>query len=69
LAITVGIAGQKAFGFVPLPKGRTVIVITHRFAAARLADQIHLWQMDVIVESGTHDQLIVVQGHYETRDG
>ena len=51
--------------FRSLAQGRTVIMITHRFAAARLADQIHVMADGRIVESGTHDQLMAVQGHYE----
>ena len=52
--------------FRALAKGRTVIMITHRFAAARLADQIHVMADGQILESGTHDQLLALQGHYET---
>ena len=51
--------------FRTLARGRTVIMITHRFAAARLADQIHVMADGQIVESGTHDQLMAIQGHYE----
>lgn len=51
--------------FRSLAQGRTVIMITHRFAAARLADQIHVMADGRIVESGTHDQLMAIQGHYE----
>ena len=51
--------------FRSLAAGRTVIMITHRFAAARLADQIHVMADGGIVESGTHDQLMAMQGHYE----
>ncbi len=48
--------------FRSLAQGRTVIMITHRFAAARLADQIHDMANGRIVESGTHDQLIRLRG-------
>jgi len=51
--------------FRPLAKGRTVIMITHRFAAARLADQIHVMANGQILESGTHEQLLAIQGRYE----
>jgi ATP-binding cassette subfamily B protein len=50
--------------FRRLAGGRTVIMITHRFAAARLADQIHVMSEGRIVESGTHDQLVAINGQY-----
>jgi ATP-binding cassette subfamily B protein len=50
--------------FRKLAAGRTVIMITHRFTAARLADQIHVMADGRIVESGTHDQLLAIKGQY-----
>ena len=43
--------------FRRLAGGRTVIMITHRFTTARLADQIHVMSEGRIIESGTHEQL------------
>ncbi len=50
--------------FRPLAGGRTVIMITHRFTTARLADQIHVMSGGRIVESGTHEQLVAMKGQY-----
>lgn len=45
-------------------KGRTSIIIAHRLATVRSADRILVVQKGVIVEDGTHDQLIAQQGMY-----
>lgn len=50
--------------FRRLAGGRTVIMITHRFTAARLADRIHVMSEARIVESGTHEQLVAMKGQY-----
>ena len=50
--------------FRSLSTGRTAIIITHRFTIARRADMIHVMAEGRIVESGTHDQLIVRGGLY-----
>lgn len=39
-------------------KGRTSIVITHRLATIRKADQILVLDHGKLVEKGTHEQLI-----------
>lgn len=39
-------------------EGRTVIYITHRPAAAALADQVHVMQAGTLVGSGSHDELL-----------
>ncbi|GMQ79461.1 MAG: hypothetical protein BMS9Abin02_2058 [Anaerolineae bacterium] len=50
--------------FRDLAQGRTSIIITHRFTTARHADVIHVMDEGQIVESGTHDQLLAVNGRY-----
>lgn len=50
--------------FRRLAGGRTVIMITHRFTTARLADQIHVMSGGRVVESGTHEQLVAMNGQY-----
>ena len=50
--------------FRGLAKGRTAVLITHRFTTARLADEIHVMEDGRIVESGPHSQLIARGGRY-----
>jgi len=45
-------------------RGRTVMMITHRFTTARWADSIHVMMDGRIVESGTHAELIEMNGLY-----
>jgi len=45
-------------------EGRTSVVITHRMAAAMTADEIVVLDQGVIVESGTHDSLLALNGLY-----
>ena len=47
-----------------LANGRTAIIITHRFTIARRADMIHVMDAGRIVESGTHDDLLLRGGLY-----
>lgn len=45
-------------------KGRTSVIIAHRLSTVRNADLILVLDRGVLVESGTHDQLIAKKGHY-----
>jgi subfamily B ATP-binding cassette protein MsbA len=47
-----------------LMKGRTSFVIAHRLATVRHADQIHVIQDGVVVESGNHEVLLARGGEY-----
>jgi len=51
-------------GLERLMKGRTVITIAHRLSTIRDADQILVISDGVVAESGTHDQLIALNGIY-----
>lgn len=45
-------------------KGRTVFFITHRLNTIRHADRIVLMEQGCVVEQGTHEELIALQGRY-----
>jgi subfamily B ATP-binding cassette protein HlyB/CyaB len=45
-------------------KGRTVLIIAHRLSTVRSADRILTIENGVIVEDGTHDQLVTGGGRY-----
>ena len=47
-----------------LKRGRTTLVIAHRLATVRDADQIYVLDNGLMVESGSHEQLISMQGLY-----
>lgn len=44
--------------------GRTTIVIAHRLSTVRHADRIHVLEAGVVVEAGTHDELVSAGGRY-----
>jgi ATP-binding cassette, subfamily B, bacterial len=50
--------------FRALARGRTGIIITHRLTIAKRADVIHVMQQGLIVESGTHHELLAQGGLY-----
>jgi ATP-binding cassette subfamily B protein len=45
-------------------EGRTVIFISHRLSTTRHADRIYMFDSGKLVESGTHDELIALDGKY-----
>jgi ATP-binding cassette, subfamily B, bacterial len=47
-----------------LAKGRAVVLVSHRFSTVRNADRIHIVDQGRIVESGTHDDLMALDGRY-----
>jgi ATP-binding cassette, subfamily B, bacterial len=47
-----------------LAKGRTAVIITHRFTIAMRADVIHVMNDGTIIESGSHHELIAQDGLY-----
>jgi ATP-binding cassette subfamily C protein len=50
--------------FNKLVKNRTTIYISHRLASTRFCDRVILLENGNIVESGTHDELVRLQGKY-----
>jgi len=51
-------------GLKRLRQGRTTFVIAHRLSTIRSADQILVLEHGEIVERGTHDQLLTLDGRY-----
>jgi ATP-binding cassette subfamily B protein len=47
-----------------LAGGRTVVLITHRLASVRIADQIIVLHHGELAELGTHDELMASEGRY-----
>ena len=50
--------------FRALAKGRTTIVISHRFPTVRMAQRIVVLEAGHIVEQGSHDALVAAHGKY-----
>src|SRR6266568_3502720 len=50
--------------FRELTKGKTAVFISHRFSTVRLADRIFVIENGSIIESGSHKELITLDGRY-----
>jgi ATP-binding cassette subfamily B protein len=50
--------------FKSLASGKTAVIISHRFSTVRIADRILVLENGKILESGAHDELVALGGHY-----
>jgi len=50
--------------FRELASERMVILISHRFSTVRMADQILVIQGGQVLENGSHEELMRLNGHY-----
>lgn len=49
---------------VEVCKNKTVIFISHRLSTTRMADKIYMFEKGQIIEQGSHDELMLLNGKY-----
>ncbi len=50
--------------FRDLARGRTALLISHRFSTVRMADRIVVLEGGRVRETGTHEALVTLGGRY-----
>jgi ATP-binding cassette subfamily B protein len=50
--------------FKSLATSKTAVIISHRFSTVRMADRILVLEDGKILESGSHEDLLALQGRY-----
>jgi ATP-binding cassette subfamily B protein len=50
--------------FAELTKGKTAVLISHRFSTVRMANRILVLDKGELIEMGSHEELINKNGHY-----
>ena len=50
--------------FRELIAGKTALIISHRFSTVRMADNILVLEDGLIIESGSHQELMTANGRY-----
>jgi len=63
-AMDAGAEAQIFEHFRKLTANKIAILISHRFSTVRMADQIVVIQEGRIIERGSHDELMRLNGHY-----
>jgi ATP-binding cassette subfamily B protein len=63
-AMDAGAEAQIFEHFRSLTANKIAILISHRFSTVRMADQIVVIQEGRIIERGSHDELMHMNGHY-----
>jgi ATP-binding cassette, subfamily B, bacterial len=59
------LAECEVFGrFRAMVRGKTAILISHRFSTVRMADRIFVLAAGRLIESGSHDELMTLGGRY-----
>jgi ATP-binding cassette subfamily B protein len=50
--------------FAELTKGKSAVLISHRFSTVRMADRIIVLEKGTLIEIGTHEELLQNEGRY-----
>lgn len=51
--------------FAKIWKNKTAVIVTHRLASARIADRVIVMKEGKVIQDGSHEQLISVEGEYK----